>query len=82
MNNSSILGRITVNPAIFGGKPIIRGLRVSVEMILDLLSQGVTREELLADYPDLEPEDLQACLAYAKTVIANEEIENVTFQEA
>jgi uncharacterized protein (DUF433 family) len=82
MNNSSILGRITVNPAIFGGKPIIRGLRISVEMILDLLSQGVTREELLEDYPDLEPKDLQACLAYAKTVIANEDIENVAFQEA
>jgi uncharacterized protein (DUF433 family) len=82
MNNSSILERITVNPAIFGGKPIIRGLRISVEMILDLLSQDVTKEELLDDYPDLEPEDLQACLAYAKTVIANEEIENVTFQEA
>jgi len=68
------LGRITVNPAIFGGKPIIRGLRISVEMILDLLSQGVTKEELLEDYPDLESEDLQACLAYAKTVIANEEL--------
>jgi len=67
MNNSAILGRITVNPAVFGGKPIIRGLRISVEMILDLLSQGVTGEELLEDYPDLEPEDLQACLAYAKT---------------
>ena len=82
MNNFSLLERITINPAIFGGKPIIRGLRISVEMILDLLSQGVSREELLEDYPDLEPEDLQACLTYAKTVIANEEIENVVFQEA
>jgi len=82
MNNSPLLERITVNPAIFGGKPIIRGLRISVEMILDLLSQGVAVDELLEDYPDLEPEDLLACLAYAKAVIANEEIENVNFQEA
>jgi uncharacterized protein (DUF433 family) len=51
-------------------------------MILDLLSQGVTEDELLEDYPDLEPEDLLACLAYAKAVIANEEIESVNFQEA
>lgn len=82
MNNSPLLERITVNPAIFGGKPIIRGLRISVEMILDLLSQGAPEDELLEDYPDLEPEDLRACLAYAKAVIANEEIESVNFQEA
>jgi uncharacterized protein (DUF433 family) len=82
MNNSSLLERITVNPAIFGGKPIIRGLRISVEMILDLLSQGVAEDELLEDYPDLELEDLRACLAYAKAVIANEELESVNFQSA
>jgi uncharacterized protein (DUF433 family) len=71
MQRSSLLERITVNPGIFGGKPIIRGLRISVEMILDLLSQGVAEDELLEDYPDLEPEDIRACLAYAKALVAN-----------
>ncbi|MEW6173828.1 MAG: DUF433 domain-containing protein [Bacillota bacterium] len=66
MNNQDLLRRITVNPAIFGGKPIIRGMRIKVENILGLLEQGVTTQEILADYPDLEPEDIKACLAYAR----------------
>lgn len=72
MNHNLLLKRITINPAIFKGKPIIRGLRISVEMILDLMSQGVSISEILEDYPDLEPDDLHACLAYAKTVIPND----------
>ena len=68
----NLLGRVTANPAIFGGKPIIRGMRISVEMILSLLAQGETRETLLADYPELEPEDIRACLAYAHAVIAHD----------
>jgi uncharacterized protein (DUF433 family) len=60
------MSRITVNPKIFGGKPTIRGLRIKVESILALLEQGVTPEEILRDYPDLEPEDIRACLAYAR----------------
>jgi len=63
MHDKSLLARITSNPEIFGGKPIIRGLRISVELVLSLLSQGVTFEELLADYPALAREDIQACLA-------------------
>lgn len=74
-NMSDLLKRITFNPNIFGGKPIIRGMRISVEMILDLLSQGATVEELLEDYPMLETDDIRACLAYAKTVIASEDID-------
>src|SRR5437763_652059 len=65
MIDEKLLGRITANPEIFGGKPIIRGMRISVEMILSLLAQGEKEETILADYPDLEPEDLRACLAYA-----------------
>ncbi|NUM74964.1 DUF433 domain-containing protein [candidate division KSB1 bacterium] len=72
---NDLLKRITFNSNIFGGKPIIRGMRISVEMILDLLSQGATVEELLEDYPALEAEDIRACLAYAKSIIASEDVE-------
>ncbi|MGM0490940.1 MAG: DUF433 domain-containing protein [Planctomycetota bacterium] len=77
MSDPSLLSRITANPAIFGGKPIIRGMRVSVEMVLSLLAQGETVESLLDDYPDLEPEDVQACLAYARAVIAHDSLDAV-----
>lgn len=59
---------ITANLEIFDGKPIIRGMRISVELVLSLLAQGEKPEEILADYPDLEPDDLRACLAYAHAV--------------
>ena len=62
--------RIRTHPEIFGGKPIIRDLRISVELILSLLAQGETVENLLADYPGLEADDVRACLAYAHAVIA------------
>ena len=63
--NTNLLARITTRPEVFGGKPIVRDMRISVELILSLLAQGVTREELLADYPRLEPDDIRACIAYA-----------------
>ena len=72
-----LLQRIQTHPEIFGGKPIIRNLRISVELILSLLAQGETAENLLADYPGLEPDDIRACLAYAYAVIANESLEAV-----
>lgn len=61
-----LLNRITARPDLFGGKPIIRDMRVSVELILSLLAQGVSQEELLDDYPDLESNDIRACVAYAR----------------
>ncbi len=64
-----LLKRITARPDIFGGKPIIRDMRVSVELILSLLAQGVSHEEILEDYPGLEPEDIRACNAYAHSDI-------------
>lgn len=82
MQRAELLERITFDPKIFDCKPIVRGFRISVEMILDLLSQGVTKEELLEDYPDLEAEDIHACLAYAKTVVANEDVDYLSLQEA
>jgi len=60
-----LLSRITVDPDICHGKPCIRGLRYPVETILDLLSADMTPEEILADYPDLERDDIRAALAYA-----------------
>ena len=75
--NAELLTRITANREIFGGKPIIRGMRVPVDLILRLLAQGVSNEEILDDYPDLEPDDIRACLAYAHAVIANDSIEAI-----
>ena len=62
---SSLLSRITVDPAICHGKPCVRGLRYPVETLLELLSSGMTHEEILGDYEDLEPDDLRAVLAFA-----------------
>lgn len=62
---ATLLDRITVDPDICHGKPTIRGLRYPVNSMLELLASGMTIEEILADYPDLEREDLLACLAYA-----------------
>ncbi|SEJ86410.1 Uncharacterized conserved protein, DUF433 family [Deinococcus reticulitermitis] len=61
----SLLDRITVNAQQCGGRPCIRGMRIRVSDILDLLGQGVTEAEILADYPDLERGDIQAALLYA-----------------
>jgi uncharacterized protein (DUF433 family) len=61
----SLLSRITIDPSICHGKPCVRGLRYPVEMLLELLSSGMTTEQILADYEDLERDDLRAVLAYA-----------------
>jgi uncharacterized protein (DUF433 family) len=57
--------RITIDPAKRGGKPCIRGLRMTVYEVLEYLASGMTHEEVLADFPDLEPDDIRACLAFA-----------------
>ena len=59
-----LLSRITIDPAVCHGKPCVRGLRYPVEMLLELLSSGMTLDAVLADYPDLEREDLFAAMAY------------------
>jgi len=74
MTEDDVLKRITVDPAIFGGKPIIRGLRIAVEHVLGMLAAGDTPEKLLAEYPFLEPADIQACLAYAHRSLSGEQI--------
>ncbi len=75
MNEAELLKRIVVNPGIFGGKPIIRGMRIGVEHVLGMLAAGETAASLLVEYPDLELEDVQACLIYAHRIIAHEKIE-------
>ena len=65
MTEQELLKRITVNPEIFGGKPIIRGRRMAVEHVLGMLAAGDTVEDLLQGYAWLEREDIQACMAYA-----------------
>ena len=57
--------RITHNPTVMGGKPCIRGLRITVYEVLEYLASGMTREQILRDFPYLTSEDIQACLAYA-----------------
>lgn len=64
-NGGGLLSRITIDPAICHGKPCVRGLRYPVEVLLDLLSSGMTIGEILVDYEDLEREDLLAVLAFA-----------------
>lgn len=73
-----LLERITANPEIFLGKPIIRGMRISVDLVLSLLAQSETPEAIVADYPDLEREDIRACLAYAHAVIGQDTLDEVT----
>ena len=76
--NQELLNRITSRPDVFGGKPIIRDMRISVELILSLLTQGVAPDSILDDYPDLELDDIRACTAYAHAVIAGDSLAAVS----
>lgn len=69
-----LLERIEVNPKILAGKPVIKGTRISVELILRMLSQGISEEEILEEYPHLTKEDIKAALAYAAEALAVEEV--------
>ena len=68
MDEEKLLERITVSPNIFNGKPIVRGRRLAVEHVLGMLAAGDTMENILAGYPWLEREDIQACLVFARRV--------------
>jgi len=74
MQKTDLSKRITLDPNILAGKPTIRGIRISVEQILKALSAGVSQEDLLRDYPELERDDIRAALAYAAETISEEEI--------
>ena len=74
-NEDKLLERITVNPQIFGGKPIVRGHRLAVEHVLGMLAAGDTPATILEGFPWLEMEDVLACLVYARRLVAHERIE-------
>ena len=75
MSEEKLLQRITFNPKIFGGKPIVRGRRLAVEHVLAMLAAGDSVETILEGYSWLEREDVQACLAYARRVVGHERVE-------
>jgi uncharacterized protein (DUF433 family) len=75
MDQQKLLARITIDPRIFGGKPIVRGRRLAVEHVLGMLAAGDTPELIVEAYPWLEPQDIQACLVYARRVVGNERVE-------
>jgi uncharacterized protein (DUF433 family) len=72
------LSRITIDPAVCHGKPCVRGLRYPVEMLLELLSSGMTPDEILADYEDLQHEDLLAVLAFAARLSRTKQLQPVS----
>ncbi len=69
-----LLSRITINPNIMVGKPTIRGMRITVEQLLRGLSSGVSEEELLEEYPELEKEDFKAVFAYVTRLVEEEQV--------
>ncbi len=75
MDEQKLLKRITINPDIFGGKPIIRGHRLAVEHVLGMLAVGDSSETILQGYDWLEPEDIRACLVFARKLAAHERID-------
>jgi uncharacterized protein (DUF433 family) len=74
-HENELLARIMANPEIFGGKPIIRGHRLAVEHVLGMLAAGDTPETIIEGYPWLEPEDIRACLVYARRLVGRERVE-------
>jgi uncharacterized protein (DUF433 family) len=72
------LDRITADRAIFGGKPIVRGMRISVDLMLSLLAKGESQEVILDDYPGLESEDDRACPDYTHAVVADDRLDDLS----
>lgn len=75
MNEPDLLRRLTSDPAIFGGKPVVRGRRLAVEHVLGMLAAGDSPQDLLAAYPFLEPDDVRACILYAYKLVAHERVD-------
>jgi uncharacterized protein (DUF433 family) len=80
MDETALLSRITVNPAVFGGKPIIRGRRLAVEHVLGMLAAGDSAETILEGYPWMEPDDVRACLVYARRLVGHERVEPLVLE--
>jgi uncharacterized protein (DUF433 family) len=82
MDENQLLQRITVNPTIFGGKPIIRGRRLAVEHVLGMLGAGDSIDTILEGYPWLQREDIQACIVYARRLVGHERVEPLILDAA
>lgn len=77
-----MLNRIVLDPQVMLGKPVIRGTRIPVELVVRMVGQGISIEEILSDYPRLKAEDVQAALLYAASVVAGEDIFPLTLEPA
>lgn len=75
MKDTDLLRRISSDPTIFGGKPILRGKRLAVEHVLSMLAAGDSAQDLIAAYPFLEPDDVRACMLYAYKIVAHERVD-------
>lgn len=72
--HETLLKRISIDSDVLGGKPCIRGMRISVEHVLEALASGISQQKLLEEYPVLEPSDIRAALLYAKELVATERV--------
>jgi uncharacterized protein (DUF433 family) len=82
VKDQQLLDRITLNPKVMVGKPVIKGTRLTVEYILNLLAHGATMEEILEEYNGLTPEDIQACLLFATRSLENTSFMPLTVESA
>jgi uncharacterized protein (DUF433 family) len=82
VKDQQLLDRITLNPKVMVGKPVIKGTRLTVEYILNLLAHGGTMEEILEEYNNLTPEDIQACLLFATRSLENTSFMPLTVESA
>lgn len=73
-----LMDRITIDPEVMVGKPVIKGTRITVKLIIQLLANGLSETEILKDYPDLKPQDVKAALLYASQCLEHEEIISVS----
>lgn len=78
MGNNELLARITIDPEVCNGKPTIRGKRITAQTILEFLGAGESREEILRQYPSLESEDIDACMAFAAWLMGHSYVVKMT----
>jgi len=72
--DEQLMRRISINPEVMVGKPVIQGTRIPVELIVRMLAQGIPEDKILQEYPRLQPDDIRAALAYAAHVLAHEDV--------
>ncbi len=82
MANQDFRTRVTYNPNVMVGKPVIRGTRIPVDLLVRMVAQGISQKEILADYPRLQAEDIQAALMYAAAVLTDETVFPLTLEPA